>query len=45
MNANFETLKAQYQYAVINTDISAKRDSLSFTPSELGKSIELWSME
>ena len=45
VNANFETLKMQYQYAVVNSDIAKKRAELSFAPNDLGKTIELWSMK
>ena len=42
---NFNQLSAQYKYAVVNSDIAAKRAALSFVANDFGKSLALWSME
>ncbi|MBQ8387311.1 MAG: peptidylprolyl isomerase [Clostridia bacterium] len=42
---NFNTLKTQYQYAVVNDDIADKAESLKFEYTEFGKGFEFWTLK
>jgi hypothetical protein len=45
VNTYFDTLKTQYQYAVVNDEIAQKAEELKFEYTEFGRSFEFWTLK